>query len=157
MSLSGAFLLFLLPLSSWNCKKEDGSQGGKKTQKNPIQMTSVMWADRPLYGIRKGAEVTGSLKIRFSNRLDTQSAKENIKIKFNGVSTVDGIYRFEDGDSTVVFKPNAPLKYFSKYTIPITENVRRRNLDEYRKGIDRGEYIWWRRRTQKQVVRSCFK
>lgn len=123
MSLSGAFLLFLLPLSSWNCKKEDGSQGGKNTQKKPIQMTSVMWADRPLYGIRKGAEVTGSLKIRFSNRLDTQSAKENIKIKFNGVSTVDGIYRFEDGDSTVVFKPNAPLKYFSKYTIPITENV----------------------------------
>jgi hypothetical protein len=123
MSLTGAFLLFLIPLCSWNCKKEE-EKPKDNTKKNPIQLVSVKWGDVQVYGIRKGADVDQILRIRFSNKLDTQIAKESVRIKYNGVISVDGTYSFENNDSTLVFTPAEPLKYYSKYTIPITESVK---------------------------------
>jgi len=59
--------------------------------------------------------------------LDTSIAKENIKVKFNGVISVDANYWFENNDSTIAFQPNQSLKYFSKYVLSIPATVKSHN------------------------------
>ena len=120
----GLFLL-LFPLTAWACKKDPEPQ--KPSVPSPIQLVSIKWNDNNVYGIRKNAEVNPTVRIRFSAPLDTQIAKDNIRIKYNGVISVDAHYTFENNDSTIVFKPNEPLKYFSKYVLNIPNSIESHN------------------------------
>lgn len=122
-SLSWGLFLLLFPLTAWACKKEP-KPDNPKTDQSPIQLVSIKWNESNVYGIRKKAEVSPTIRVKFSNRLDTQIAKETIKLKFNGVVSVDANYSFENNDSTVVFKPIAPLKYYSKYILSIPNTVK---------------------------------
>lgn len=120
----GLFLL-LFPLTAWACKKDPEPQ--KPVVPSPIQLVSIKWNEHNVYGIRKNAEVNPTVRIRFSAPLDTQIAKDNIRIKFNGVISVDARYSFENNDSTIVFRPNEPLKYFSKYVLNIPNSIESHN------------------------------
>ena len=120
----GLFLL-LFPLTTWACKKDPAPQ--KPNNPSPIQLVSIKWNDNNVYGIRKNAEVNPTVRIRFSARLDTQIAKDNIRIKYNGVISVDARYSFENNDSTIVFKTNDPLKYYSKYVLNIPNSIESHN------------------------------
>ncbi len=76
-----------------------------------------------MYSIIKNAPTDPTIRLNFSAPLDTQIAKNSIKIKLNGVVSTDALYRFENGDSTVIIKPLEPLKYYSKYTLAIPNTV----------------------------------
>ncbi len=117
-----AIFLLLFPISSWACKK-DPKTNDPKVDPRPIQLVSIKWNAQNVYSIIKNAPNNPVIKVNFSAPLDTNIAKNSIKIKFNGVVSTDAYYSFENGDSTVIIKPQEPLKYYSKYTLSIPNNV----------------------------------
>lgn len=123
---SWSLLLLLFSQTALACKKDPPTKDPNNNP-TPIQLVSIKWNDANVYGIRKNAEVNPTIRIRFSNALDTSIAKENIKVKFNGVISVDANYWFENNDSTIAFQPNQSLKYFSKYVLSIPATVKSHN------------------------------
>ena len=123
---SWSLLLLLFSQTALACKKDPPTKDPNNNP-TPIQLVSIKWNDANVYGIRKNAEVNPTIRIRFSNALDTNIAKENIKVKFNGVISVDANYWFENNDSTIAFQPNQSLKYFSKYVLSIPATVKSHN------------------------------
>ena len=117
-----AIFLLLFPISSWACKKDPVTNSPKKDPR-PIQLLSIKWNATNVYSIIKNAPTDPTIRLNFSAPLDTQIAKNSIKIKLNGVVSTDALYRFENGDSTVIIKPLEPLKYYSKYTLSIPNTV----------------------------------
>lgn len=122
LSLYSGVLLFFV-IFSIGCKKTE-EQPKKNQNPNDVQLISVKWDEFNVYGIRKNASVSPTVRIRFSQKLDTIIAKNVIKLKYNGVVSVDSEYWFENSDSTIAFKPKEYLKYYSKYTLPITTDVK---------------------------------
>jgi hypothetical protein len=120
----GLFLL-LFPLTALACKKDP--KDPIKTEPSPIQLVSVKWNQFNVFGIRKNAEVNPTVRLRFSNALDTQMARNTIKLKFNGIVSVDARYSFENNDSTLVLTPLEPLKYYSKYVLSIPNTLKSSN------------------------------
>ena len=123
---SWSLLLLLFSQTALACKKDPPTKDPNNNP-TPIQLVSIKWNDANVYGIRKNAEVNPTIRIRFSNALDTSIAKENIKVKFNGVISVDANYWFENNDSTIAFQPYQSLKYFSKYVLSIPATVKSHN------------------------------
>lgn len=121
LTVTSAVLLFFIAFSV-GCKKEETPK--PKPTPNDVQLVSIKWDDNNVYGIRKNASVNPIIRIRFSEPLDTAVALEEIGIKYNGVQTVKCNYSFENGDSTIVFSPVQNLKYYSKYTLPISTQIK---------------------------------
>jgi len=127
LPLNGAVFFFsvgLLTLTGISsCVKEPIKQ---PEPKHPIQLQGVIWDGSPIYLVKKNASVNPEVRISFSQPLDTNSAKENIKLMFNGISSVDQNVSFIQGDSTMVIRCKSPLRFFAKYTLPIPVLVKSR-------------------------------
>ena len=123
----GAVFFFCMGLFSLVIIASCGKEPIKQPEpKYPIQMQSITWDGSAIYLVKKNASVNPEVKISFSQPLDTNSAKENIKLMFNGVSSVEQNVSFIQGDSTMVLRPKSPLRFFAKYTLPIPVTVKSR-------------------------------
>lgn len=123
----GAVFFFCMGLFSLVIISSCGKEPIKQPEpKYPIQMQNITWDGSAIYLVKKNASVNPEVKISFSQPLDTNSAKENIKLMFNGVSSVEQNVFFIQGDSTMVLRPKSPLRFFAKYTLPIPVTVKSR-------------------------------
>ena len=120
ISVQTIFFSSLLLLSFLSfCKKEDDPDLGPKF----ITLVDVQLDAKPFSYSYSGASITPTLMLKFSDPIDHESARSSVVLSTT-TGVVSAVIQFNNGDSTLVVKPSAALKYLNTYYFQISPTLK---------------------------------
>jgi hypothetical protein len=117
MKLKQYLLFLLLVFISFSCKKDSDNT----PLPDAFVVNTILIDNKEVYTKLFDVSETPTLTIKFSTVIDRTTAR-SISLKENGNTEVATSLSFKNNDSTVVLKPQSPLKKYTRYVLelPVT-------------------------------------
>lgn len=115
-------MALLLSLILFACKSNDGSE--PDPVEGAFYASSLKVNGKSSGYDYKGLNTTPEIKITFSVPFRQSSVSGSVVFENNSAAPVSMKLTYENGDSTLVVKPSAPLAYLSKYVLKVTSRLK---------------------------------